>query len=612
MRPRLLTVSAAFSLLFPIAPFALAQAQDNAPLQMDEAAGEASQPNWPVEPVRAAKAMVVSDESLACRAGIEILEKGGNAVDAAVAVAFALAVVEPEAGNLGGGGFMLVRMADGRAGFVDYREEGPGRATPTMYVRSDGTPDPEASTVGYRAVAVPGTPAGLELALRTYGTMKLPEVMAPAIRLAERGFPVGEKLARSLRSARPVLERFSRSRRIFLKDGALYEPGEMLKQPELEATLQRIARRGIAEFYRGGTARELASEMGSLGGLISLDDLARYRAKIREPLRATYSIQGSQWEMITSPPPSSGGIAIIEALNILAPVELKGWEDAQSVHWVAEAMRRIFADRAAYLADADFAHVPVRGLTDPRYAAELRATIDPLHASSSKVIGAGNPAPFDSAAGSPAGGPMAAAVDRLEREAARSGHTTHFSVVDPAGNAVANTFSLNDSYGSGVTAPGGFLLNDTMDDFTTAPGQPNKLFALMQSSANAPGPGKRPLSSMTPTILLRDGQLSFVVGSPGGPRIISATLLSILNWMRLGMDAQQAINAPRFHHQWMPDAVYVERTFPEATVRELERRGYKVTLRSWIGQVEAAAIDPKTGERLGAPDARRQGAAAGF
>jgi gamma-glutamyltranspeptidase/glutathione hydrolase len=612
MRPRLLTVSVAFSLLFPIAPFALAQAPDKASLQIDEAAGEASQPNWPAEPVRAAKAMVVSDESLACRAGIEILEKGGNAVDAAVTVAFALAVVEPEAGNLGGGGLMLVRMADGRAGFVDYREEGPGRATPTMYVRSDGTPDPEASTIGYRAIAVPGTPAGLELALRTYGTMKLPEVMAPAIRLAEQGFLVSEKLARSLRSARPVLERFSMSRHTFLKDGALYAPGEILRQPELAATLQRIARHGAAEFYRGETAHELASEIASMGGFLTLDDLGHYRAKIREPLRATYSIHGSQWEVITSPPPSSGGIALIEALNILAPVELKAWDDAQSVHWVAETMRRIFADRAAYLADADFAPVPVRGLTDPRYAAELRATIDPMRASSSKVIGAGNPLPFDSASGPAAGSPSAASYDWLLREAARAGHTTHFSIVDAAGNAVANTYTINDSFGSGVTTATGFLANDEMDDFTTAPGQPNKLFELIQSSANAPGPGKRPLSSMTPTILLRDGRLSFVTGSPGGPRIISATLLSILNWMRLGMDAQQAINAPRFHHQWMPDAVYVERTFPEATVRELERRGYKVTLRSWIGQVEAAAIDPKTGERLGAPDARRQGAAAGF
>jgi gamma-glutamyltranspeptidase/glutathione hydrolase len=480
-----------------------------------------------------------------------------------------------------------------------------------MYIRPDGTLDEEGSTIGYRSVAVPSTVAGLELALKTYGTRKLADVMAPAIRLAVQGFPVSEKLAASIRDSQQRLRRFSVSKRIFLKDGALYQPGETFRQPELAVTLRRIARFGSAEFYRGRTARKLADEVARAGGLITLEDLAAYKPRIREPLRATYNVNGSRWEMITSPPPSSGGVDAIEALNILAPIELKDWSDAQSVHWVVEAMRRVFADRAAYLADTDFAHVPVKGLIDPRYADELRATIDPKRASSSGQIGAGNPAPFDSAQGS------REETDRLEaRRMApvniREGnHTSHFSVVDAAGNAVANTYTLNASYGSAVTTTTGFLLNDHMDDFTVQPGHPN-MFGLVQSEANAIGPGKRPLSSMIPTILLRDGKLSFITGSPGGPRIISATLLSILNWMRLGMDAQAAINAPRFHQQWLPDVLYEETTFPQATARELEQRGYRISERDWIGNIEAIAIDPKTGERLGAADPRRKGVAVGY
>jgi gamma-glutamyltranspeptidase/glutathione hydrolase len=575
----------------------------------DAKAGEVVRPEWPSQAVRAPKAMVVSDEELASKAGIEILQKGGNAVDAAVAVGFALAVVQPAAGNIGGGGFLLVRMADGRTGFVDYRETAAVRASQDMYIRADGSLDSEAATIGYRAVAIPATVAGLDLALRTYGTMKLKEVMQPAIRLAELGFPVSEKLARSLRAGRPLLQRFSNSRRIFLKDGSLYEPGEILKQPELAATLKRIARFGPAEFYRGETARELADEMSRMGGLLTQEDLAGFRPKIREPLRTKYNVNGTEWEVISAPPPSSGGTAMLAALHILAPFELKSWSDAQSVHYVAEAMRRVFADRAAHLADADFARVPVKGLTDPRYAAERRASIDPQHASSSETIRAGDPIPFESGLPASSG---SASFEWLERESARSGHTTHFSVVDAAGNAVANTYTINESYGSGVTTSTGFLLNDTMDDFTTQPGVPNKLFGLVQSDANSIAPGKRALSSMTPTIVIRNGKLSLVTGSPGGPRIISAVLLSVVNWMRLSMEPQAAINAPRFHHQWMPDTLYVEETFPKAVAEDLQARGHKVAVRSWIGQVEAIGIDPKTGERLGAADPRRQGSAMGY
>jgi gamma-glutamyltranspeptidase/glutathione hydrolase len=583
---------------------------------------EPSHAAWPTAPVRAAKGMVVSDERLASEVGVEILKDGGNAVDAAVAVAFALAVVEPQAGNIGGGGFMLVRLANGQSRFVDYREVAPAAASRDMYRETDDPASAEASLIGYRSVAVPGTVAGLALALKTYGTMKLADVMAPAIHLAQEGFPVSERLSDLLSQSAGVLSRFAMSRQIFLKKGALYEPGEILRQPELAATLRRIAKNGPTEFYRGQTAHDLAKEIQREGGLITLEDLARYQPKIREPLTAGYKINGHAWELITSPPPSSGGIATIEALNILAPIELKSWEDPTSVHWVIEAMRRVFADRAAYLADPDFANIPISGLASLCYADSLRQTIDPLQSSNSRQIRAGDPSAYEKSDSSSAGCPKStsqvdaagddAAAARALAEAARDGHTTHFSVVDAAGNAVANTYTLNENFGSGVTSMDGFLLNDEMDDFTVRPGSPN-MFGLIQSEANTVGPGKRPLSCMMPTILLRDGKLSFVTGSPGGPRVISATLLSILNWMRLGMDAQAAINAPRFHQQWLPDNVLLEPGFPDGVRNDLESRGYTVNPQpNWIGQVEAIGIDPKTGERLGAPDPRRNGVAAAY
>jgi gamma-glutamyltranspeptidase/glutathione hydrolase len=559
--------------------------------------------DWPKQAVRGAHAMVATDERLGSEAGVEILKRGGNAVDAAVAVAFALAVVEPAAGNIGGGGFMLVRLADGRTTFLDYREVAPGKATRDMYIK-DGKLDEEASVIGYRSVAVPGTVAGLELALKTYGTLKLVDVMAPAIRLAENGFPVSEKLAREFAEEKPGLERFPLSRKIFLGDGQMLKPGATLRQSELAATLKRIAKNGAAEFYRGETARMLVDDMAKSGGLITLDDLARYQPKVREVLRAKYETAGHAWEVLTSPPPSSGGVAIIEALNMLKDVPLKNWDDVESVHMVAETMRRVFADRAAYLADPDFSNVPVAGLTDPCYAKELATTIDAQRASSSKEVRAGKPHACGSAS--------ASAAPQTIVSLGEGPHTTHFSVVDAKGNAVASTYTLNDSYGSHATCTAGFLLNDEMDDFTTQPGVPNALFGLIQSDANAIAPGHRPLSSMTPTILLRDGQLSFVTGSPGGPTIISATLLSVINWMRLGMDAQSAINAPRFHHQWLPDEILMEQNFSEDMEKALQSRGFAVKRRGHIGLVNAIGIDAKTGERLGAADPRDKGAAVGY
>jgi len=575
--------------------------------------------SWPKQAVRAAHGMVVTDEELGSQAGVEILKRGGNAVDAAVATAFALAVVEPTAGNIGGGGFMLVRLADGKTTFFDYRETAPGKASRDMYVRKDGKLDEEASVIGYRSVAVPGTVAGLELALKTHGTMKLGDVLAPAIRLAEEGFTISEKLAAELEEESPGLQTFPGSNRIFLNNGQRFKAGDMLRQPELAATLKRIAKNGAADFYRGETAKVLAEEMAKNGGILSLQDLANYKPKVREVLRARYDSGGHSWEVLTSPPPSSGGVAILEALNMLKEVPLKGWDDPQSVHMVAETMRRIFADRAAYLADPDYAEVPVAGLTDPCYAKERAATIDHTKATSSKTVSAGTPHVCGASASS--GVAPRPVASRLEGR-----HTTHFSVVDTAGNAVASTYTLNDSFGSHVTCAAGFLLNDEMDDFTTQPGVPNSLFELMQSDANAIAPGHRPLSSMTPTILLRDGKLSFVTGSPGGPAIISVTLLSIINWMRFGMEAQGAINAPRFHHQWFPDRIRMEAEFPLSMEQALRARGYEVErgwyetpslgnegkLRKHMGLVNAVGIDPQTGERLGAADPRDRGSAVGY
>ncbi len=605
------------------APAAPPQAAPAA-VQRDLTAGEIESPVWTRASVRSRGGMVVSDESLASDAGVEILRHGGNAVDAAVAVAFALAVVHPQAGNLGGGGFLLLRMADGRSSFIDYRETAPSAARRDMYLRPDGSLESEAATLGYRASGVPGTVAGLELALRIWGTMPLDRVMAPAIALASHGFTVSQKLARAMESARPRLERFPRSRKIFLRDGRLYHAGDTFQQPELARTLTRIARHGAAEFYTGGTALSLAEDFRRHKGLLTQADLAGYLPKVREPLRVPFHEGNVQWEILSAPPPSSGGIAIAGVLEMLDGQELGRWDSAtpgvnaesaaRSLHWIAESLRRVFADRAKYLADPDFFHVPVRGMIDPRYAAERRTTISGDHASTSAEIRAGNPLPFDTqpkAGEDVAQRSAGAAEEAAEGEAIHGGHTTHFSVVDAAGNAVSNTYTLNESFGSAVTVPGGFLMNDTMDDFTTQPGTPNKLFSLVQSDQNAIAPGRRPVSSMTPTIVLRNGELSFVAGSPGGPRIVSATLLAVLQWMRFGGDPQPLINAPRIHHQWMPDILYVEETLPLDIVRDLEARGHTIKHRSWIGQVNAVAIDPVSGDRLGAADPRREATASG-
>jgi gamma-glutamyltranspeptidase/glutathione hydrolase len=530
-------------------------------------------------PARAKGGMVASTSAPATRVGAEILKRGGNAVDAAVAVGLALAVTYPSAGNLGGGGFMLVRMADGRSVALDYRETAPAAAGRDLYLDSAGKIIPEASTVGHRAAGVPGTVAGMALALQRYGTMKWADVVRPARRLAENGFPVGYGLARSLRAER-VLARFPESRRIFRRDGLYYTEGESFRQPELARTLRRLEERGPREFYEGETARLLAAEMKAGGGLITLEDLKGYRPVERVPLKGTYR----GYEILTMPPPSSGGIALLQMLRMLEPHDLRalGHNSAPRYHLLIEAMRRAFADRAEFLGDPDHVRVPVAGLLAPEYLAVRGRSIRLDRATPSSEIGHGRPA------------------------GAESPQTTHFTVVDVHGNAVSNTYTLNGGYGSGVTVRGaGFLLNNEMDDFTSKPGEPNQ-FGLIQSERNAIAPGKRPLSSMTPTIVLRDGKLSFVLGSPGGPTIINTVLQVLLNVVDHRMNLAQAVHAPRIHHQWLPDEVRHEPfgLAPEVAAA-LREKGHRLAARpGYLGDVQAVMIEPATGTLLGASDPR--------
>jgi len=553
-------------------------------------------PQWAAShsPVRAVHGMVVSSEASASEVGVDLLKRGGNAVDAAVAVGFALAVTHPFAGNIGGRGFMLVRMRSGETAFVDFRELAPGKATPDMYLDASGSIIKDASTVGYRAVGVPGTVAGLYLALQRFGTMSWKEVIQPSIRLARDGFIVSYPLSQSLRNAAKLLSQFPESSRIFLRDGRYYEEGEIFKQPELAETLERIALRGPREFYEGETARRFAAEMAIHGGLITEEDLKNYSAKWRVPLRGSYR----GYEIISAPPPSSGGTGLIEMLNILEHFDLKsmGASSAAALHVEAEAMRRAFADRAKYMGDADFVKVPVEGLMSKKYSDSLAGGIETGKATDSAAVR--NPDPF--------------VYEGTE--------TTHFSIVDSGGNAVATTYTLNAGYGSGVTVKGlGFLLNDEMDDFTSKAGSPN-MFGLIQSKNNSIQPHKRPLSAMTPTMVLKDGRLLLVTGSPGGPTIINTVLQTIVNVLDFGMNIQEAVDAPRIHHQWLPDELQVEPVgFSPDTLSLLRFEGYHLKVlisplwgNQYLGDAQAILIDPKSDVRYGASDPRRNGKAVGY
>lgn len=550
-----------------------------------------------MRPVHAQHAMVASVHGLASRAGVEMMQAGGNAVDAAVATGFALAVVHPQAGNIGGGGFMLIRMADGKTHFIDYREKAPAKATADMYLDAQGNVIPNASLVGYKAVGVPGSVAGMVYAQKKYGKLSLEKVMAPAIRLAREGYALAWEDAEDLRDE--DLAKFPESRRIFQRDGKYYQQGEVLRQPELARTLERIEK-NPDDFYHGEMARELAADIQQGGGLITAEDLASYEVKEREPVRGTYR----GYEIVSAPPPSSGGVALLEILNTLEGYDLAkiGNRSAESIHLTAEAFRRAFYDRAEFLGDPDFSKIPVAQLIDKKYGVAWRESINPEHASASKDLKR------------PAFGELEryAELHPLVWSGVEPENTTHYSVVDPAGDAVAVTTTLNDTLGSRVTVKGlGFLLNDEMDDFASKQGVPNA-YGLIQGPANAIGPNKRPLSAMTPTIVTKDGKLFLVLGSPGGPTIITTVANVLMGVVDYGMDIQEAVNAPRFHHQWLPDAIMLEDRISPDTIRLLQGKGHQTDVKHFWGDGECIAVDAKTGERLGASDGRNNGKAVGY
>ena len=523
-------------------------------------------------PAGAEHGMVVSAHRLASEAGVEVLRRGGNAVDAAIATAYALAVTFPEAGNLGGGGFMLIRMADGRRAFIDFRETAPLAATRTMYLDAAGNPVPLLSTRGHLSAGVPGTVAGLELARGKYGTRSRSELLAPAIRLAASGFVLDQGDAGFLAEGAADFSKDAPASAAFLRNGKPYVAGERLVQKDLAKMLRIVAKEGERGFYHGEPARLIVASSGQGGGILSMQDFAGYKALERVPLECNYR----GYQIITAPPPSSGGVVTCQTLNLLAgwPVDPDGFHSAQSVHYMTEALRRAFRDRNLELGDPDFVHADVERLISPAYAEQLRRGIDPDKATPSATL----PGPGASPEG-------------------RS--TTHLSVVDAAGNAVALTYTLNDWFGARVVAAGtGILLNDEMDDFSAKPGEPN-MYGLVEGENNAIEPGKRPLSSMAPTIVTHDGKLLLVVGTPGGSHIPTAVLQTIVNLIDYRMTITEAVNAPRIHAQWLPDTLYYESNALSADTRAvLAAMGHRLEQMDYWNHVAAILVG---GPAIGAP-----------
>ncbi len=514
-------------------------------------------------PVMGSHGMVASQEEHATRVGLEILESGGNAVDAAVAMGFTLAVTLPRAGNLGGGGFMIIHSAaKNETVALDYREMAPAAATKDMYLDAAGNVDEQKSRYSYHSVGVPGTVAGLALALERYGSLPLAKVLAPAIRLAEEGLEVSPDLAGSIEKARARFEPWPESMKIFFKpDGSAYAPGGKLVQKDLAWSLGQISEHGAKAFYEGAIADKIAADMKAQGGPITLDDLKAYKAVAREPVRGEYR----GYEIVSMPPPSSGGIHVIQILNILEgyPIGYLGPNGAETLHLMAEAMKLAYADRSKYLGDPDFAKIPVKSLTSEAYAETLRAKINRYRATPASAIQPGDPMPFE------------------------SDQTTQFSVMDGKGNVVSNTYTINFSYGTGIVAAGtGILLNNEMDDFSSKPGVPNA-YGLIGGEANAIEPGKRPLSSMTPTIVFKDGKPWLATGSPGGSRIITTVLQVIMNMIDHGMNVAAASSAPRIHHQWLPDQLRVEVGLSPDTVSLLSAKGHDVVVMDAMGSTQS-------------------------
>ncbi len=541
-----------------------------------------------VAPIKAQNGMVVAQEKIAARIGRDILARGGNAIDAAVATGFALAVTYPRAGNIGGGGFMMIRLADKNRNIaIDYRETAPAAATRDMFLGDDGKPDAKKSRDSALGIGIPGTVAGLSLALEKYGSgkFKLPELLAPSIALARDGFVLADDSADTLPDWFKRLEKWPSSAKIFSRaDGTSLLQGDKLIQSDLATTLEAIASYGPRGFYEGPVAKKLVAAIRNNGGIITLDDLKNYRPTIRAPIRGTYR----GYDIVSMPLPSSGGTVLLETLNILEGYDLRqmGADSVSALHVTIEAMKRAYADRASYLGDPAFVNAPISRLIDKDYGTKQRATIDMDNATPSADVALLNP----------------------PREGS---NTTHFSVVDKFGNAVSNTYTLNFSYGIGLVAEGtGVLLNNELDDFTAAPGAANA-YGLVGFEANLPGPGKRPLSSMTPTIVLKDGKPVLVTGSPGGSRIISTVLQVILNTLDFDMNIAAAVAAPRLHHQWLPDQVRMERGFPDDIVTALKAKGHVIG--ETLGQTSANSIAVAATGLLGAPDPRTRGSeAAGY
>ena len=542
------------------------------------------------DPVRAQHGMVVAEEPLAADVGLQVLKSGGNAVDAAVAVGFALAVTDPKAGNIGGGGFMLVRMANGKTTFLDFRECAPHKASRDMYLDEKGDPTKE-NIFGWRASGVPGSVAGFAFAHKKFGTQKWQQLVEPAVKLASEGFAVSPSLEHSLSGDNKALATDPESKRIFLRDGNPYKAGEVFQQPELAGTLQRIAQFGAKGFYEGATAKKLAAAMQEHGGLITEADLKAYKVIERVPLKGDYK----SFHIITAPPPSAGGVGLLQMLAMLngTHYDSDGPDSAKAAHYEAEAMRRFYADRSEYLGDPGFYNVPVKALLDDAYVTWRRQTIDPNHATPSDMIAPG----LQRA--------QAAHVSQFENS-----ETTHFNVVDAQGNAVAVTYTLNNLYGSSITVPKlGFLLNDEMDDFAAKPGVPN-MFGVIGGDANAIEPGKRPLSSMTPTIIAQGGKLFMLVGAPGGTRITTGVMQVILDVLDFHMNPQDAVDLPRFHEQWKPDVLYLQNGFPPQAAEVLRTMGYDIKPVGSVAIVEAIVVNH--GSLEGGTESRLNGKVAGY
>ena len=537
-----------------------------------------------MHPVQGTEGMVVTSHFLATQSAQEVLKKGGNAIDAATTAAFSLAVTQPRSGNIGGGGFMLISSEQkDEVVAIDYREKAPGGATVDMFLDKDGNADSEVSRYSHLAAGVPGTVAGLAMALEQYGTISLPEAMAPAIKLAEEGFVVTPRFSEGLKNKEKMLKKWDSSKKIFYKaDGSYYEPGDLFIQKDLAATLKRISQNGIKEFYEGKTAELLVAEMAKHGGLITMDDMKNYSPVLRTPVHGNYR----GYDIYSMSPPSSGGAHVVQILNILEgfPISEYGHNSTQTIHLMAEAMKRAYADRSFYLGDEDFITVPLKGLTSKKYAASLREGIDTKKATPSSTIAPGKPLPYE------------------------SNETTHFSIVDTFGNGVSNTYTINFSYGSGIVVEGaGFLLNNEMDDFSAKPGVPNA-YGLIGGEANKIEPDKRMLSSMSPTIVKQEGKNFLVTGSPGGSRIITTTLQVIMNVIDHGLNIQSSVSAPRIHHQWLPDQLRIEEGLSPDTIRGLQDMGHEVIQKSAMGAIQSIMV--KDGVMYGGADPRRSTALA--